>query len=207
MPNYNIYNNNKNKLSKNNNLVYGLLIIIIIIIIIAIIYLIKDMFFSMSTNTYQALSKNGTQVLFSTNKNNDTILIKANFTDLSGLSGIHIHANNNGKPGPIIAWLVTTPEWQNGVMQNKPNSNSPCCKNNLCNLIAPKGTPFLHQLKNRERIFKEYKCNSCTKCPWIDNGALLVLHGTNFQTDINGVKTKGSPGIDIMEIIPFNKIR
>jgi len=148
-------------------------------------------------------------------KANDTVMyINVKYKDLTGISAIHIHVNNNGMPGQILAWLGTTEAWQRGVAQNKPGSNSPCCnKNNpKCNLVAPQGTPFLTKgMEGTERDFVFYKQCGTSKCtatlPWISKGTLLDSHGFNFQQLINGVLTNQAPGADMLENIPFTPIQ
>ena len=134
------------------------------------------------------------------------------YKNLSGVSAIHIHANDNGSPGPILGWLGTTKQWQNGVKQNTHGSNSPCCiKNNPnCLLIAPNGTPFLSKkMENIEQSFIFYKKCGTSKCKsdcmWIKNGSFLVVHGFKFQQLENGVLTKGTPGLDVIEYTPFTE--
>jgi hypothetical protein len=195
---------NKNNLSK-NNILFIIFIIIFIIFVIGIIYYLYKLF---NSNKFRAISKKGTEVIMTPNNSNDSILIEAKFGDLKGISGIHIHTNNNGKPGNIIAWLGTTDEWQDGVKQNTPGINAPCCNSNqkLCTLVAPKDTPYLSTLEYKKRVFSIKRCMNCEKCPWIENGTLLVIHGTHFQYDIDGIKNNMKPGIDVVEVVPLTRI-
>ncbi len=167
---------------------------------------------------YEAKS-NYAHVKFYTLKNdNDTLYVKAKFFDVSDVSGIHIHTNENGNPGPIIAWLATSKEWQHGVLQNTPLTNGSassyfCCikqpkhhVKNLCSLIAPPGTPLTKDLSHQERRYKIVK-NVCSSCPWISNGTFLDIHGKNFQ-QVYGCKVVGDePGIDMIDNVKFKKIK
>jgi hypothetical protein len=134
----------------------------------------------------------------------NTLYVTVNYKNLKDVSAVHIHTNNNGSPGPIIAWLGTTEEWQQGVTQNTPGKNSPCCNvnNPLCTLAAPIDTPLIQELTNSVRTFTV--TNTCGKdCPWIENGTLLVIHGYNFQRVVNGKLTKEAPGIDPIAHVEF----
>ena len=159
---------------------------------------------SLRKKSFNASSKY-VDVSFTTNSDGESINIAANYKHLNGVSAIHIHNNNNGSPGQIIAWLGTSDEWQHGVIQNTPGKNSPCCNNNnpLCTLAAPKGTPKIINLSNTKKTFN-VKNNSCNKnCPWIKNGTFLVIHGFNFQKIENGELTLEKPGLDVLGAIPF----
>jgi len=159
---------------------------------------------SLRKKSFNASSKY-VDVSFTPNSDGESINIAANYKHLNGVSAIHIHNNNNGSPGQIIAWLGTSDEWQHGVIQNTPGKNSPCCNNNnpLCTLAAPKGTPKIINLSNTKKTFN-VKNNSCNKnCPWIKNGTFLVIHGFNFQKVENGELTLEKPGLDVLGAIPF----
>ena len=136
--------------------------------------------------------------------NDQVMYVNVKYKNLNGVSAIHIHVNNNGSPGPILAWLGTTNEWQNGVAQNSLNGNAPCStKSNPNSILASPtniGTPYLNELtENSERTFVIYNENSSPgKCPWIQNGTLLDIHGFNFQQKINGKLTSGKPGADMI---------
>ena len=138
-------------------------------------------------------------VEFTTSQDAQTIYITVNYKDLTGVSAIHIHTNNNGMPGPILAWLGTSHEWQHGVAQNTPGSNAPCCTedNPLCTLAAPKSTPYVNSLSNTTRTFTVTN-KTCKGCPWIENGTLLDVHGFNFQKVLNGQLTTEKPGADMI---------
>jgi hypothetical protein len=159
---------------------------------------------SLGKKSFNASSKY-VDVSFITNSDGKSINITARYKDLNGVSAIHIHNNNNGSPGPILAWLGTTEEWQQGVTQNTPGKNCPCCNNNnpLCTLAAPKGTPKIMNLSKSKKYFN-VKNKSCNKsCPWIQKGTFLVIHGFNFQRVENGELTKENPGLDVIAAIPF----
>jgi hypothetical protein len=144
-------------------------------------------------------------VEYKTNSDASTLYITVKYKDLIGVSAIHIHVNNNGSPGPILAWLGTTEEWNSGVAQNTPGANSPCCDvvNKLCTLASPESTPNIRDLSNSTMTFT-VKNNFCNKnCPWINNGTLLDVHGFNFQKVINGSLTKEAPGADIISNTTF----
>ena len=162
---------------------------------------------SLGNKTFKATSKYA-DVLFKTSENGESINITANYKDLKGVSAIHIHNNENGSPGQIIAWLGTTDEWQNGVLQNTPGKNSPCCTagDPLAKLAAPNGTPNIINLSNSMMTFDVTKSNCNKKCTWINNGAFLVVHGFNFQRMENGELTSGKPGLDILNHTAFNII-
>lgn len=144
-------------------------------------------------------------VEYETSQDAETIFITVKYKDLTGVSAIHIHVNNNGMPGPILAWLGTTDEWQQGITQNTPGTNSPCCNENnpLCTLVAPSGTPNINNLSNSLMKYT-VKNNYCNKgCPWIEAGTLLDVHGFNFQKVINCQLTKEKPGLDLISNNPF----
>jgi hypothetical protein len=156
---------------------------------------------------YVAKSKYVT-VSYTMDSSADSIRIHAKFGDLTGVSAIHIHTNNNGKPGPIIAWLTTTREWKSGVLQNTPGKNAPCCgsNNRMCSLAGPAdSTPMIQSVANTELdyVVKNEFCAAANKCPWINNGTMLVVHGFNFQRVENGCLTDAPAGIDPLQAIPF----
>lgn len=161
---------------------------------------------------YVAKSKYAT-VSYTMDSGSDAIRIHAKFGKLTGVSAIHIHINNNGKPGPIIAWLATTGEWKSGVLQNTPGKNAPCCgpNNPMCSLSGPaNSTPLIQRVANTEMdyVVKNDFCKSsaapANKCPWINNGTILVIHGFNFQRVANGCLTDAPAGIDALQAIPFS---
>jgi len=138
-------------------------------------------------------------------KANDHVMyITVKYKKLKGASAIHIHLNNNGTPGPVLAWLGTSKEWQRGVVQTTVNGNSPCCtKDNInCAMASPDniGTPYLNEInENSDKTFVVYNESvSPGKCAWIKNGTMLDIHGFNFQQKINGKLTNAKPGADII---------
>jgi len=146
--------------------------------------------------------------------NNNVMYVTVDYKNLEGVSAIHIHANVNGSPGPILGWLGTTQQWQDGVKQNTPDTNAPCCiKNNpKCSLTAPIGIPLLSvEMEKTQKTFTFYKkcgtqkCKS--ECMWIKNGSFLVVHGFKFQQLVDGVLTKGKPGLDVIEFTPFTPFK
>lgn len=163
---------------------------------------------------YKANSKYAEVKYFASKSGN--LYIEAKFFDVSQISGIHIHTNYQGSSGPIIAWLATTPEWQHGITQNTPLTNSTpsytCnvfdnCKkenNNMCTLVAPEKTPHMKNLSYTTQYYKIHK-KVCKSCPWISDGTFLDIHGKNFQQlyDCGVVGTK--PGIDMLKSILFVK--
>jgi hypothetical protein len=156
-------------------------------------------------NTTFASSSKYADVEYNTSSDSNTLYITVNYKDLTGVSAIHIHVNNNGSPGPVLAWLGTTSEWQSGVAQNTPGGNSPCCNkiNKLCTLVAPNSTPNIRELSNTTMTFTVTNplCNK--KCPWINNGTLLDVHGFNFQKVVDGNLTSETPGADIISNTVF----
>jgi hypothetical protein len=158
-----------------------------------------------NANKYTASSKQ-VDVNFNTNSSGDVMYINANYKNLDGVGAVHIHTNDNGNPGPILAWLGTSKQWQAGVKQNTPGTNAPCCSPNnpMCTLAAPRETPYLKDLANTQRSFivKKSDCGG-NSCPWLKNGVMLVVHGTNFQQVVNGALTSGQPGIDVLSATPF----
>ena len=190
------------------------------IIVIAIIFLVY--YYFESNKSIESITGSKFQIFSVTAKcadvtfkaNDDVMYVNIKYKDLTGISAIHIHVNNNGMPGQILAWLGTTEAWQRGVAQNTPGSNSPCCtKNNpKCNLVAPEGTPFLTTaMEGTERDFTFYKQCGTAKCnatlPWISKGTLLDSHGFNFQQLIDGVLTNQAPGADMLENLPFTPVQ
>ena len=156
---------------------------------------------------YIARAKHVT-VSYTMDSSADSIRIHAKFGDLTGVSAIHIHTNNHGKPGPIIAWLATTSEWKSGVFQNTPGNNAPCCgpNNPMCCLAGPTdSTPLIQSVANTEMdyVVRNDFCKAKSMCPWINNGTILVVHGFKFQRVENGCLTDAPAGIDPLQAIPF----
>jgi len=193
-----------------NFIIYLILALIILFVICSLQSVIfnklKESFKNIkNSDTFEARTKYA-DVTFTTSNDNQTLHITVHYKNLSDVSALHIHTNNNGSPGPIIAWLGTTNTWQNGVTQNKSGKNSPCCNatNPFCKLAAPMGTPLIQDLSNRVRTFTV--TNSFGKdCPWIKNGTMLVIHGYNFQTVVDGQLTNKKPGIDPIAHVKFSR--
>uniref|UniRef100_A0A6C0B9I6 CHRD domain-containing protein n=1 Tax=viral metagenome TaxID=1070528 RepID=A0A6C0B9I6_9ZZZZ len=197
--------------SKKINYIAVIIFFAVLLIVIYFLYssFVKPEFYynNMEFKNYSASSPYA-DVTF---RGNDRIMyVNVKYKNLSNVSAIHIHADNNGSPGPILAWLGTTEDWQRGVKQTTKNSNAPCCsKNNpKCLLASPDhiGTPYLSTLmENSEKTFVfRNDSKSPGKCPWIKHGAMLVVHGFNFQQNINGKLTSGKPGLDIILKSVFN---
>jgi hypothetical protein len=202
--------------TSNNSMFKNVMCCIIFLALIILIFYLFNNYIKIVSNfttndfkEYTVKSKHADVVFRS---NNSVMYVSIKYKNLAGLSAIHIHANTNGSPGPILAWLGTTSQWQHGVKQNTPGTNSPCCTRNNpnCTLVAPPGTPYLSkELENTEKYFIFYKkcnTNSCkSDCEWIENGTFLVSHGFNFQQLYDGVLTKAppGPGIDVIEALPF----
>ena len=208
------------KVSKKLNLVELLCFLVIFVIVISFLY----WFFTSKINPlmYEKVSNlnDNFQEYTSQNKyadvkfkaNNNVMYVTIKYKNLDGVSAIHIHANDNGSPGPILGWMGTTQQWQDGVKQNTAGTNAPCCtKNNpKCTLAAPMGTPFLSvEMEKMEKTFTFYKKCGTQKCKsdcmWIKNGSFLVVHGFNFQQVVDGILTNGEPGIDVIEHTPFTQ--
>ena len=152
--------------------------------------------------------------VFYTNKNyQDVLYIKVIFGDVSSLSGIHIHTNNDGQSGPILAWLGTSTEWENGITQNTPLTNYPCrrqtCQDmntkDMCLLTAVLGTPYINELSFTTKKYIVTK-NVCDSCPWISGGTRLDVHGKEFQQYIDCQLIGETPGIDMLESVLFEEI-
>jgi len=194
-----------------NYIAIAIVIIIITIIIVFLGYknttIPKKQSVSLSSlgnKTFRSTCKYA-DVEYTTSADAKTMNITIQYKDLTGVSAIHIHVNNNGMPGPILAWLGTTKEWQLGVAQNTPGSNSPCCytQNPLCTLAAPEGTPNINNLSNSVMTFQFSNKNCNSGCPWIENGTLLDVHGFNFQKVIDCKLTSEKPGADMISNTPF----
>jgi len=129
------------------------------------------------------------------------------FYNLEGVSACHIHSAAGGNP--ILVWLATSKEWENGVAQGTPGANSPCCTpgKSGCNLKAPPCTPQTKSSSNKYFKFK-VKPSQCVggSCPWISSGTLLNFHGYKFQQVVNGCLTAGSPGADMISSVSYNLV-
>ena len=136
------------------------------------------------------------------NVNNNVLTYEAKLKNTKNVSAVHIHQNKNGKPGPILSWIATTPRWQSGVLQNKKNINKPCCSNeNKCNLTAPLGT---RKVKSNSSIKSSTNLPNNKKCSGAKPGAILVIHGKKFQyTKKNRTLSNGKPGLDVIKTSKF----
>ena len=128
------------------------------------------------------------------------------------ISAIHIHKNDKGKAGAILLWLGTTPEWEAGVLQNTPLTNSPCCTNKMCNANSPPGTLLISDIAGKGAIpfelnYNIINCNS-EKCGASKEFSLnfLNVHGFNFQQIYNGCPTRGVPALDTIDSIQLKTI-
>lgn len=135
--------------------------------------------------------------------NKNVLKYQAKLKNTKNVSAIHIHQNKNGKPGPILSWIATTPEWNSGVLQNKKNMNKPCCsKEKKCNLTAPLGT---RKIKSNSSIKSSTKMPKNKNCNGAKPGAILVIHGKKFQfMKKNKTLSKGKPGLNIIKTTNFN---
>ena len=124
--------------------------------------------------------------------------IEAKLKNTKNVSAVHIHQNKNGKPGPILSWIATTPRWQDGILQNKLNMNKPCCgKEKKCNLTAPIGTK---KIKSNTTIKKIVIIPKTKSCKGMRLGAFLVIHGKKFQyKKKNKTLSKGKSQLDILK--------
>lgn len=106
-------------------------------------------------------------------------------SDLSMVSAVHIHRGMNGTIGPIVSWFGTTPEWQNEPHHIMKNSNTPCCKDTMCNLIAPPGTADISTLAGKTiEVSVPYPHIGCDADTHLtDKNAYLVVHGKNFKAE------------------------
>jgi hypothetical protein len=122
-------------------------------------------------------------------------------TTIRGLSAAHLHANVGGKPGPILHWLGTTQKWAEGVAQNTPLSNSPCCNNRLCTLAAPSNTPRMRQKITRTLRLGRNKCKGCRSLKGNLANMFLVLHGTKYKTVKNCKQShKSKSGLNVVGV-------
>lgn len=161
--------------------------------------------------TYFAKASNVEVTYYVNTSNPEYLYIKAKFGNVSDLSGIHIHTNDDGMSGPILAWLGTSIEWNSGITQNTPLTNYPCCSgdcqtnNNMCLLTSPTGTPYTSELSfsTKKYIVKQ---SVCKNCPWISGGTRLDTHGKKFQQYINCKIIGDTPGIDMLESILFETV-
>jgi hypothetical protein len=133
---------------------------------------------------------------------NNKLSYNAKLKNTNKVSAVHIHQNKKGKPGPILSWIATSNQWNNGVLQNKKGINKPCCgKEKKCNLTAPKGTRKVKsyiKIKNSNTIKKQKGCKGTKP------GLFLVIHGKKYQyRKKNKTLSKGKPGLNIIKINKF----
>lgn len=148
----------------------------------------------------------------------DTLEGFINFYDLHGsvpISAAHIHSAVDGEP--VLVWLLTSKQWENGVAQATPGGNCPCCRPgkcaNRCTLQAPSGTPYAKNASYTTYTFHVSPPSTCTApdtgcglCPWISQGTLLNFHGKDFQFIKNGCPVGSTPGADMVDSVPFTPI-
>ena len=133
------------------------------------------------------------------------------------ISAVHIHSavNTSSVNEPILVWLLTSEEWNAGVLQNTPLVNYPCCApnesssgmNNMCTAIAPPNTPLTRYSSNSTLTF-DHMLSYCphSTCPSVCKGTLLNIHGYSFQQVYYGCPTGGQPGLDMILSVPFTRI-
>lgn len=176
----------------------------------------KKISFGKEINTFKASLKEGVSVRFKLYEGGIKGYLKVDSKIGNDLSAIHIHKNiendGMGSPGPIIVWLATSDEWQNGVSQLTPLTQEPCCSNRNCNAVAPPKTPNISQLVGKTSYFsypftvtkqchKSCKLNSSS---FVKNW--LVIHGKKFKTINDACQTsKFDPGLDIMNAIQITE--
>lgn len=172
-----------------------------------------------SYNTLESFSSPDIRIFHASNKyaqilvkdDGERFIVKAVFSDLikNDISAVHIHSNVNGSPGPILVWLLTSQKWQNGVLQQTPAKNAPCCSNATCSLIAPSNTLDVSSVQSNKiytiNITKKYCGFDCPGITIQSPFAFLVIHGVNFQTVMNGCLSSGQPVLDVLEATPLIK--
>ena len=134
------------------------------------------------------------------------LYINVKFLSVEGVSAMHIHSAQS--PNPILVWLLTSKEWQNGVVQTSFSSNSPCCSNQQCNVVAPIDIPTIETVK-LNKIYQMIVSPplNCVKdqipCPWTSQGTLLNVHGNQFQFYDRCRISDGMPGVDLISSTTF----
>lgn len=154
----------KKNLSSNTYLFFTLVFFIVAVIVAVIVYIFYSWFtpriYYYNDMQFKEYSANSPYADVTFRGNDEVMYVTVKYKDLKGVSAIHIHVNNNGSPGPILAWLGTTNEWQNGVAQTATNANSPCStKSNPNGVLASPdniGTPYINELN---RKFRKNICN------------------------------------------------
>lgn len=146
----------------------------------------------------------------------DVYTIQFQITDYifkDNITALHVHSNNDGKPGPILIWLLTSPKWQSGVTQSTPGKNYPCCvkiSGSRCDLTAPYNTLLIENVECNTLYEKIVEKNICEmSCPGLtiqEPFGFLVVHGNNYQIiEQNGCLSNGTPGIDVLMATPLTK--
>lgn len=131
---------------------------------------------------------------------------KSHFFSIEGISAMHIHSAQ--MPNPVLVWVLTSDQWQNGVAQTSFGINSPCCSNQQCNVVAPNNIPTVEtvELNKLYKIIATPPLNCLQKnmpCPWTSQGTLFNMHGFQFQSYDRCRLSDGMPGIDLIASIPF----
>ena len=160
---------------------------------------------SCSINRYQVDNEYVTCVYYEIK---NVLYVEVIFKSVEGVSAIHIHSAQS--PNPVLVWLLTSQEWQNGVAQTTFKSNFPCCSNLQCNVVAPTDIPFT----NNVILFQPYQfivsppldCLNMENCPWTSQGTILNIHGKQFQYFDRCRLSDGMPGIDLLSSTPFQQI-
>lgn len=195
-----------NYIGKNQKMIFCVLILIVFIILCVCLYrnYKQNRVYTFQNKVFKEYYAQSPYADVKCKANDFVMYITVKYKNLNGVSAMHIHVNNNGTPGPVLAWLGTTIEWQRGVAQTAVNGNAPCSskKNPKSVLASPNniGTPYLNERMNySEKTFVFHNENTNpSKCPWIQNGFLLDVHGFNFQQKINGKLTSGKPSADVI---------
>jgi len=153
---------------------------------------------------YEASNQYADVVFYTNSTSQQFLFIEVNIKNAEGVSAVHIHINNNGSSGPIIAWLATTPEWEHGILQNTPLTNYPCTGNGfpMATLISPTGTPNINEIVNKKKRFIVEK-PACSECAWISTGTRLDIHGKKFQQLYCCELVGETPGLDMLVSTAF----
>lgn len=112
---------------------------------------------------------------------------RVKFNDnLDGVSAVHIHKDDNGKIGPIIAWLATSDTWNNGYLQSQKDGNSPCCALSMCSRENPtQDTLSISQAEDKTLeldIPQKGLSDECDAYHALKHKKVfLVVHGTNIS--------------------------
>lgn len=129
----------------------------------------------------------------------------AYFKDLSEVSAIHIHSNLPTMP--ILVWIASSQEWENGVAQATPLSNAPCCfirkgddLQTLCSLKSPYHVPNTKFSSFTSSSFcVELEPCLSKDCDWKKNDFVINVHGYNFASvGKSGCPDSLKPGADVI---------